>query len=136
MNNRILLAALAGGVAFFLLGWLVWGVLLMDMMRESCPGFAAVQKDPPDFVLIIVSNLCGGLLSALLFSRWAGITTFTGGATAGAWVFGLIALSIDIMYMATTTLMTWAGAATDVVVNIVVGALAAGVVGWVLGYKR
>lgn len=136
MNNRVLLAALAGGVAFFLMGWLVWGILLMDMMREMCPGMAGIEKNPPDMVPLFLGNLMAGLFTALLFSRWAGITTFMGGLIAGAWVFGLIALSFDFTFMGTTTAMTWGGVAVDVVANTVVGAIVGGVVGWVLGYKR
>lgn len=136
MNNRVLLAALVGGVAFFLMGWLVWGILLMDMMREMCPGMAGIEKNPPDMVPLFLGNLVAGLFTALLFSRWAGINTFMGGLQAGAWVFGLIALSFDFTFMGTTTAMTWGGVVVDVVANTVVGAIVGGVVGWVLGYKR
>jgi len=136
MNNRVLLAALAGGIAFFLMGWLVWGILLMDTMREMCPGMASMEKNPPDMVPLFLGNLVGGLLMALLFSRWAGITTFMGGLMGGAWVSGLFALSMDLTFMGTTTMMTPGGVALDVVANIVVGAVVGGVIGWVLGYKR
>lgn len=136
MNNRVLLAALAGGVAFFLLGWLVWGILLMDILKEMNPQFEGVEKNPPDLLLIFLSNLAFGLLIALLYSRWAGINTFMGGLMGGAWVFGLMAVSLDLMFLASTNMMSTGGAALDIVANIVVGAVVGGVVGWVLGYKR
>ncbi|MBK9336479.1 MAG: hypothetical protein IPM98_07770 [Lewinellaceae bacterium] len=136
MNNRVLLAALAGGVAFFLLGWLVWGILLMDMMRDMNPQLEGVEKNPPDMLLIFLSSLVSGLFTALLFSRWAGINTFMGGLIAGAWVFGLISLSFDLMFLATTNVVSPGGAVLDVVANVAVGALVGGVVGWALGYKR
>ena len=136
MNNRVLLAALAGGVAFFLMGWLVWGILLMDMMREMCPGMAGMEKNPPDMLPLFLGNLVGGLLMAMLFSRWAGITSFMGGLIAGAWVSGLFALSLDLTFLGTTTMMTPGGVALDVVANIIVGGVVGGVIGWVLGYKR
>jgi hypothetical protein len=136
MNNRVLLAALAGGVAFFLLGWLVWGILLMDILKEMNPQFEGVEKNPPDLLLIFLSNLAFSLLIALLYSRWAGINTFMGGLMGGAWVFGLMAVSLDLMFLASTNMMSTGGAALDIIANIVVGAVVGGVVGWVLGYKR
>ncbi|MFN0014294.1 MAG: hypothetical protein ACKVU2_07065 [Saprospiraceae bacterium] len=136
MNNRVLLAALAGGVTSFLLGWLIWGILLADKMRETAARFPGLMKETEDLVLIFVSCLIGGLLMALLFSRWAGITTFMGGLMAGAWISGLIAASFDVMFMATMNMMDWNGAIVDILANVVSGAVVGGVVGWVLGYKR
>ncbi len=34
-TNKILLGGLAGGVAFFLLGWVIYGILLMDYTMAS-----------------------------------------------------------------------------------------------------
>ncbi|MDP2890621.1 MAG: hypothetical protein Q8P34_16865 [Bacteroidota bacterium] len=34
-TNKILLGTLAGGVAFFLLGWLIYGILLMDFTMAN-----------------------------------------------------------------------------------------------------
>lgn len=136
MNNRVLLAALAGGVAAFLLGWLVWGILLMDVMRDLNPPIAGLEKNPPDLILIFLGGLVWALLYALIFSRWAGISTFMGGLMAGAWMSALVAISIDLSYMGTTNMVSMGGAALDVVANIVVGGLLGGVIGWVLGYKR
>ena len=134
MNNRVLLAALAGGVTSFLLGWLIWGILLMDVLREVNPQIEGMEKDPPNLVLIFVSGLVWALLYAIIYDRWANISTFKTGLIAGAWISGLLALSLDLMFMATTNMVSMNGALIDVVANIVVGALIGGVIGWVLGY--
>lgn len=136
MNNRVLVAALVGGVAAFLLGWLVWGILLMDMLRDINPQIEGVEKDPPNLVLIFVSNLVWALFYALIYSRWANISTFKSGLMAGAWIAGLIALSFDLMFLASTNMMSLNGALIDIVANVVVGGLVGGVIGWVLGYNR
>lgn len=136
MNNRVLLAALAGGIASFLLGWLVWGILLMDLTRDLNPQIEGFEKNPPDLLLIFLSCLASGVFFALIYSRWANISTFKTGAIAGAWMSGLLGLSYDLMFLAMTNMMSPAGMAVDVVANIVVGALVGGVIGWTLGYKR
>ena len=35
MNARVLLAALGGAVSNFLVGWVVYGMLLMDYMKAN-----------------------------------------------------------------------------------------------------
>ena len=136
MNNRILLAALAGGVVMFLAGWVIYGMLLMDTMRDINPGMASVAKDPPMIGGIFVSNVLGALLYAIIYDRWAGINTFKAGAIAGAWITALISLSFDINMLSMSTLMSLNGTVVDVVASTVLGALGGGAVGWVLGYKR
>ena len=136
MNNRVLLAALAGGVAMFLLGWLVYGVLLMDVMRSINPQIEGFEKNPPELWAIALSNLAWALLFALIFDRWAGITTFMAGLMAGAWMSALIALSFDLYMVAGTNVMSINGLLLDVVVSVVMGGVNGGVIGWVLGYKR
>ena len=136
MNTRVLLAALAGGVAAFLLGWLIYGMLLMDMMRSVNPQVEGFEKAEPELWAIALSNLVWALLYALIFSRWAGINTFTGGAIGGAWMAALIALSIDLYFIAATNIMSFNGLLLDVVANVVMGAAVGGVVGWVLGYRQ
>ncbi|MBC7777824.1 MAG: hypothetical protein H7246_20485 [Phycisphaerae bacterium] len=138
MNAKILLATLAGGVTAFLVGWLVWGMLLDPYYRTMyTPEALSVQRAPEDMILwgIIASNLVSGLLLALIYSRWANISTFKGGAIAGAVICALVALSFDLgmysfmkMWTSTTFLII------DPLVNAIFGAIVGGVVGWVLGY--
>lgn len=136
MNTRVLIAALAGGVAIFLLGWLVYGILLMDVMKRINPVVEGFAKEPPELWAIALSNLVWALLYALIFDRWAGITTFKTGAIAGAWMSALIALSIDLYFVAATNVMSMNGLLLDVIVNIVMGAVLGGVVGLALGYRQ
>ena len=35
MNTKVLLAAIVGGVVAFLLGWLLFGILLADFMDKN-----------------------------------------------------------------------------------------------------
>ena len=138
MNTKVLLAALAGGVAFFLLGWLVFGILLDPYFRTllTLEG-AAVMKATPVMWALVAANLVSGLLLALIYSRWANISTFKTGAIAGAVICLLISLSYDLFFFAFMNMST--GMTTlliDPIANGVVGALAGGVVGWVLGYGQ
>jgi len=129
----MLIAGLAGGVANFLLGWLVWGVLLAGFMAKNAGSATGVAKDPPEFWAIGLSSLAFGLLFALIYSRWAGIRTFTSGLLAGATIGALIAISFDFMMLATTNITTMNAVFVDILASTAVAAVVGGVVGWVLG---
>lgn len=135
MNTRVLLAALAGGLTFFFLGWILYGMLLMDFMKANAGSATGVDRTDMQMWAMVASSLVWGLLLALLFSRWAGISTFRGGAIGGAWVSFLISLSMDLNQYSLTNLMTMNVLCIDPIAAGVLGALTGGVVGWVLGIR-
>jgi hypothetical protein len=140
MNAKVLLAALAGGVAAFLLGWLVFGILLDPWYRSiMTPEALAAMRTPEEMQMwgIVLSNLVYGLLLALIFNRWANISTFRSGAIAGAVICFLVALSFDLSFVA--FMKMWTNnlvLLVDPIANAVLGAIIGGVIGWVLGYGR
>lgn len=132
-TQKILIAGVAGGVVFFLLGWLLYGTLLMSFFEGQMGGASGVNKDPMEFWALIVGNLTWGILLAVIFGRWAGIKTLNTGAMAGA-VIGLLAsMSWDLTMYGTTNLSTLTGVIVDVLVMTVMSAVAGAVVGMVLG---
>ncbi len=136
-TNKILLAGLIGGVASFLLGWLVWGVVLMGFMKENAGSATGVMRADNEMIwwALILGNLAGGLLLAMIYGRWGSISTFVTGAKAGAVIGLLIGISYDMIMYATSNIMTMNGALVDIVANAVVTGLVGGVVGWFLGRK-
>ncbi len=136
-TNKILLAGLIGGAATFLLGWLVWGVALAGFMKDNAGSATGVMKPDGEMVwwALILGNIAGGMLLALIFGRWGSISTFATGAKAGAVIGLLMALYYDLVMLGTTNLMTLNGALVDVLANVVVMGIVGGVVGWFLGRK-
>ncbi|MBK7428876.1 MAG: hypothetical protein IPI60_18565 [Saprospiraceae bacterium] len=95
MTNKTLLGALAGGISLFLLGWLIYGMLLMDYTTAN---FNQCAANPPDQMIwwsMIVSCLSSGLLLALILS-WSNQSGAAAGTKIGAVVGALIALSVDL----------------------------------------
>lgn len=136
MLVRIAAATIAGGVAFFILGFVIYGLFLdpMVMKPNMNPEAAKLMKDPPSFVPLVLANLVSALLLAYIFEKWATIRTFAGGAMGGAVVFFLIALSFQLMFAAFMNLMNgYIPAVADVIGSTVLGAIGGGVVGMVLG---
>ena len=136
MNARVLIAALAGAAASFLLGWLFYGYLLPDFYAAHSLHYAGLDKMPPNFIGIFVSGFAYTLLMAIIFSNWAAITTLKNGALAGATISLLIALSVDLGMWSTMNLYGRQVVIADVCVNAVMGAVIGTVIAWVLGFKK
>lgn len=134
-TNRILLAGIAGGIVFFLLGFLFYGVLLMKFFEANTGTAQGVMKDEPVWWALIVGNIAYGILLAIIFGRWAGITTLATGARAGAVIGALMALTFNLNTFATTNISTINAVLVDVLVMTVISAIIGGVVALVLGRK-
>jgi len=83
MSTRAILAGIAGAVFAFFLGWLIFGILLMDYYTANTTSYPGLMKEMPNLVLIFLSQLIMGLLFAFIFERWAGIKTFGRGIVGG-----------------------------------------------------
>lgn len=133
--NKILIGALAGTVVFFLLGYLVWGLLLRDFMTANTGSAGAVMKADSDMIwwALVLGNFAAAFLLAFIFDFWANISTFVTGAKAGALIFGLIALFHNLVEYATANLINLPAVFVDAIATAVIGAIVGGVIGLVLG---
>ena len=138
MNARVLIAAFAGAIAYFLLGWLVYGILTPDFYatHSLTQYYNGLEKTPPNFLGIFVSGFAYTLLMAIIFGNCANITTIRNGAIAGATLSLLFTLSVDLGMWSTMNLYGRWIVVVDVLVNAVMGAIIGAVVAAVLGYKK
>jgi len=135
MSIQVLLAAVAGAVTLFILGYLIWGLLLAAYFKNNAIEYAGLDKRPkPNLALLFLSNLTLALLLAIVFAHWASIRTFVDGLMAGAVVGSLMHLSWKFsmtgymnLYKRTVPIVV------DVLVETARASLAGGVIGAVLG---
>jgi hypothetical protein len=102
-TNRILLGGLTGGVVFFLLGWIVYGMLLMDYMTANCKQCAARPMQEMIWWAMILSNMALGFLIALVLS-WSETKSIMAGAKVAGIIGLLLSLSIDLSFYSMTTM--------------------------------
>ncbi len=133
VNNRTVLAALAGGLVSFLLSYLLRGQLLAEFYRENAGTAAGIMKNPPDTLAVLVGHLIIGLLYALLFSGWAGISTARTGAIRGGWIGFLVFLSHNLILFGSSRYLNMNAVLVDSIVGGIMGAIVGAVVGSVLG---
>ena len=129
MSGRTVLAAIAGGITLFLLGYLSYVVLLSDFFAANGP---AVQETPT-YWAIAVGEIAFGALMAYVFSRWAGIKTFGGGFQGGAIIGALVALGTGLIHHGAFGQLTLTAVGADTVVSLIRFGIAGGVVGVILG---
>lgn len=123
MNMKILRGTVFGGIAYFLLGWLVWGILMMDFYTANMNQCTSRPDGEMIWWAIIVSNFTFALLLSLILN-WSGAKGFIDGLKTGA-IFGfLMGLSLDLSFYSMSTMFNNVTAiAVDVVVNTVAMAI-------------
>lgn len=135
MNSKLFLAAIGGTVASFFLGWVVYGMLMMDFYKANTIVYAGLMKDPPVFWAIALGNLCTSTLLAWIFSK-IGITTFMRGATTGLWVGFLLTAWTYAFSHAFMNLYSVKLTVADLVVSSLFTAVIGGIIAMILGMGK
>lgn len=130
-TNKILLGGITAAVTFFLLGWLIYGILLMDFMQSNSD--QSMMKAEEDMVwwAMILSNLASGFLIAFVLS-WADVKNCTNGAKYGAIIGLLMAFAVDLSFYSMSNMFySFTPVIVDTLVSgvlwAIAGAAAAGV---------
>lgn len=133
--KKLILGGITGGVLFFLLGWLIYGILLMDFMNNN-PGTAGVIGKPePDYLYLIIGNMSMGFMMAYIFIR-SNVNTLAAGLVMGGIVGLLLSVGFDCVMYATTTMMSKKAMAADVAGSTIMSAIVGAVVGMILGMGK
>lgn len=135
MNKRILIAGGAAGVAAFLLGWLIFGILLKGFYETGMVHYEGLMKGEEEMNLMamFLGNLLIGLLIAWACYRM-GEQSLMGGAITGGILCLLFYAALDLMFLSMMNMYTSNSVIiVDILVNAVWGALIGGVAGLVLG---
>jgi hypothetical protein len=136
-TNKFLIGGIVGGIAYFLLGWLVYGMLLTDFMASNAGSAGNVMKANADVVwwALIVGNIFSGLALSYVLSK-AGSSGAGAGAAVGA-VFGLLVTAgFDFTMLGVSNISTLKGYCVDIAVSTVMSAIVGGIIGWYLGMGK
>ena len=134
MNTKsFITGTVTGAVGFFLVGFLFYGFILVDFFEANAGSATGVMKDQPNMALLFLGELAWGALFTYIYLQWANIRTFATGAKAGAILGFLLGLGFNLISVGTANVMNLTGALVDSVVQLVMGAVAGGLIGLVLG---
>ena len=128
MNMKILKGTVIGGIVYFLLGWLVYGILLADFSLANYNQCSMRPMTDMIWWAMIVSNLVYALFLTLVL-KWSGASGWMDGLKTGA-LFGLLfGVTIDLSFYSMTTMFNSIG---GMVVDMVVTTVMAAIIGTVI----
>jgi hypothetical protein len=115
-TKKILLGGIAGGITFFLLGWVVYGMLLMDYNSANTNQTVNRPMEEMVFWAMLLSNLALGFLVSFGFN-WSNSSGLMAGLRIGGIIGLLVSLSIDLSFYAMTTMFP---SITPLIVDVLV----------------
>ena len=135
MDSKSIIAAVTGGIVFFILGYLFYAVLFAGFFESNVGSATGYMKEMGDVNLlaIFLGSLAVAILLTIIFGSWANIKTFAAGSKAGA-IFGLlVSLSWDLTLYGTTNAYNLTAALVDPIIGAVMVGITGGVIGMMLG---
>ena len=134
MFIKVLVTTIVGSIIIFLLGYLIFGILLAPYTKIGVIQYDGLRKVPPDFLLLMLKNIVQALLLVYIFVL-AGIRTFFDGMKVGAIIMFLTTLSLNLNLLSILNLHNgYTANILDVVGETVRMALGGGVMGAILGW--
>jgi hypothetical protein len=137
-SQKFLIGTLVGGIVFFLLGYLFYGLALVSFFNQHSLAPAGSMKTMGEFAwwALILGNLANAALLTYVFQKIGSINSFGSAARTAAAIGFLMALSYAMIRFAVENSMDITGTLTDVVVATVMSAIAGGIIGVVLGMGK
>ena len=124
---KILRGTIFGGISYFLLGWLLYGIILMGFLSANMNQCAA-RTDEMIWWALILSNFTAALLLTLLL-KWFGAKGIVDGLKLGA-LFGFLYTStVGLSSWSMTTMYSKFGA---LIVDVVASTVLLAIVGMVI----
>ncbi len=125
-TKNFLVSGIVGGIVYYLLGWLFYGILLKNFFPQP-------EMTSNTMIFILLGCLTYGLFIAYLYTKWAQISTAATGASAGAVIGLFIGLFFNFFSLAMMPEATYEIAALDTVVTIVSTAIIGAIIGAING---
>jgi len=123
MNAKnLVIASLVGGIVYFMLGGLAYGMLFTNFYPA---------EGSQNMVLTFLGCLSVTLLMAYIFLQWAGISDPMSGAKAGG-IIGLLFGASMNFFMYSSKVPNYGNMVTDIILNTVMGAVAGAVIAFVI----
>lgn len=135
--KKLLIGGIVGGILYFGLGYLIYGNLLANFMKEH-PGTATgVDRAMEDlqFLYLAIGNLAMGFLLAYVFVK-SNVSSMAGGLVTGGIIGALVSVGFDCVMYATTNIASKTAIAADVAAMTVMSAIVGAAVGMVIGMGK
>jgi hypothetical protein len=137
-SKKFLIGTLVGGIALFFLGYLLYGMLLMNFFTQHSHAPAGADKAMSDLIwwALVLGNFVTGALLTYVILKVGNVNSFGSAAGIAATIGLLMSLGDDLIRYATANSFDLTALFTDVVVFTIMTAIAGGIIGAVLGVGK
>ncbi len=135
-TNKFLLGGIAGGIAFFFLGWLIYGVFLADFMQSNYD--ASLNRAEEDMIwwALIVANLAMGFLFAQILI-WSNSKSLVDGAKVGGIIGILFGLNMDLSFYSMSTMFnSFMPVVVDILIFTIMSAIIGAIIVWAMNFIK
>lgn len=133
MNSKVLIGGLVAGVAFFILGWVIYGIVLGSYMQENTNQCATKPMEEWAMWALILSNFVWGFMIAMVLN-WSNTRGFGQGMQRSFMLALLIMLAFDLGFYAMSTMFNNMKAMfVDVAATTIIVSIVGGIIGAILG---
>jgi hypothetical protein len=135
-TKTFVLAAVAGGIAVFLMGGLIYGLLTVEFFEANQGSATGVMRDAPDYVHLFLGQLMFGVFLAVAIGKWAGLAGAGAGLRIGAITGLLLGFAVDLTMFGVTHLANITATLVDPFLLAVQLGIGGAVVGMMLQKTR
>ena len=134
-GKRFIVGTATGGIVYFVLGVLLYAVLLGDFFESNMGSATGVQKEEIQYWPLLIGNLAFAALLTYAIQNWVQASTFREGARTGALIGLLVTIGYDMIQYDTTNIMNMTGTLADILVFTLMSSIAGGVIALVAAGK-
>ena len=128
--KNFLIGGIVGGIVDFLMGWLVYGMLLKDTFPK--PEGAGAEN----MMFIFLGCMCYGFMISYIFAQGAGVTEWMQGVKIAVGVALFMSLANNFFYSMYKDTMDVKMVAIDVVASLVLAAVVGAAIAMVTGKMK
>ncbi|NNT71407.1 hypothetical protein HKT18_04170 [Flavobacterium sp. IMCC34852] len=128
--KNFIVGGIVGGIADFLMGWLLYGMLLKDFFPK--PEGAGAEN----ITFIFLGCMCFGFMMSFIFNQGEGISKCVPGVKLAIGIALFMSLSMNFFYSMYSETINWQMVAVDVLVSIVIASVVGAVIAVVNGKMK
>ena len=130
--KKLTMATLAGGIAAMVVGYLFYGMLMVDFYTTNVGSATGVFKEVPIWWSLILGQvLFAGFLTMIMV--WRGDSSAGAGVKTGALVGLVLGLSLNFTYYGTSNIANLTATLVDPIIVVIQTGITGAVIGAVLG---
>lgn len=135
--TKLIIASVIAGILYFFLGWLVYGILLTDVMTMPEGMKEMIERKPEEMNLVLMFLSCWawGVFMSYVFMKM-GVSGWQDGGIQGAVIGVILSFSMGASMVAMYTFSNMNNTYIDMVANGVCSGMIGAVIGMYLGRTK